>query len=92
MAEKCVLHRHNCHIYQDSTWWIGEETFIIGYCNRRPPSEHVMKLVGKLPSICHRTYFHTSKGHVTWIIKKLIGLQCILVGHMRVSARLLEVT
>ncbi len=24
-----------------------------------------------LPSICHRTYFHTSKGHVTWIIKKV---------------------
>ncbi len=26
---------------------------------------------GILPSICHRTYFHTSKGHVTWIIKKV---------------------
>ncbi len=24
-----------------------------------------------LPSICHRTYFHTSKGHVTCIIKKV---------------------
>ncbi len=24
-----------------------------------------------LPSICHRTYFHTSKGHVTWIIKNV---------------------
>ncbi len=24
-----------------------------------------------LPSICHWTYFHTSKGHVTWIIKKV---------------------
>ncbi len=23
------------------------------------------------PSICHRTYFYTSKGHVTWIIKKV---------------------
>ncbi len=22
-------------------------------------------------SICHRTYFHTSKDHVTWIIKKV---------------------
>ncbi len=24
-----------------------------------------------LPSICHWTYFHTSKDHMTWIIKKV---------------------
>ncbi len=24
-----------------------------------------------LPSICHRTYFHTSRGHMTWIIKNV---------------------
>ncbi len=31
-----------------------------------------------LPSICHRTYFHTSNGHVTWIIKKInrIPMHC----------------
>ncbi len=23
------------------------------------------------PSICQRTYFHTSKGHMTWIINKV---------------------
>ncbi len=31
---------------------------------------YVVFLYWTLPSICHRTYFHTSKGHVTWIIKK----------------------
>ncbi len=30
------------------------------------------------PSICHQTYFHTSKGQVTWIIKKVnrISMHC----------------
>ncbi len=31
----------------------------------------VVLLRWTLPSICHRTYFHTSKGHVIWIIKKV---------------------
>ncbi len=42
-----------------------------------------------LPSICHRTYFHTSKDHVTWIIKKFLR---IVTWHMRVSTHMLEVT
>ncbi len=92
----------------------------------------VVFLCGTFPSICHRTYFHTSTDHVTWIIKKVhkipthcgvpyesvsslakshmdsyalwcaiwecqlacyrsCGFLCIVVCHMRVSTRLLEV-
>ncbi len=39
-------------------------------CTVDQPSSIVF-LRWTLPSICHRTYFHTSKGHVTWIIKKV---------------------
>ncbi len=33
-------------------------------------SSLVVFMHSAFPSICHRTYFQTSKGHVTWIIKK----------------------
>ncbi len=38
----------------------------------------VMFLSWSLPIICHLTYFQTSKGHVTWIIKKVnrIPMHC----------------
>ncbi len=51
----------------------------------------VMFLHWTLPSICNWIYFHTSMGHVTWIIKKLIRFLRIVVWQMKVSARLLEV-
>ncbi len=38
--------------------------------NLNHPSS-VVFLCWTLPRICHRTYFHTSKSHVTWIIKKV---------------------
>ncbi len=46
-------------------------------CRHLHPSS-VVFLHWTLPSICHRTYFHTSKGHVTWIIKKvnIIPMHC----------------
>ncbi len=31
----------------------------------------VMFLRSTIPSICHQTYIHTSKGHVIWFIKKV---------------------
>ncbi len=49
-------------------------------------------MIRALPSICHRTYFHTSKDDMTWIIRKLIGFLRVVVWHMRVSARDLEIT
>ncbi len=35
------------------------------------PSSVVFLHCWTIPSICHWTYFHTSKGHVTWIIQKV---------------------
>ncbi len=40
------------------------------YNNKYHPSS-VMFLPWTLPSICHWTYFHTSKGHMTWVIKNV---------------------
>ncbi len=41
----------------------------------------IVFLCWTLPSICHQTYFHYSKGHVTWIIKKVnkIPTHCVVV-------------
>ncbi len=44
-------------------------------------------LSGTHSSIDHRNYFQTAKGHMPLII-----LLCIVVSHIRVSTRLLEVT
>ncbi len=43
--------------------------FVVRLVVAHPSS--VMFLHWTLPSICHWTYFHTSKCHVTWIIKKV---------------------
>ncbi len=42
-----------------------------------------------LLSICHRPYFHTSKGHVTWIIKKvnMIPTHCGVVNKSGICHR-----
>ncbi len=37
-------------------------------CDKKTHPSSVMFLHWTLPSICHRTYFHTSKGHVIYII------------------------
>ncbi len=52
----------------------------------------VVFLCWTLPSICHWTYFHTSKGHVTWIIKKVNRIPTLCGMAYEVSPHLLEVT
>ncbi len=66
-----LMEIHNCCSKHASNMWYSKHIWMKCVYKHSTPSGNSQFHIELLPSICHRIYFHTSKGHMTWIIKKV---------------------